>query len=235
MTLLVLRLEPPGNLGPFIEGIRNAFGLGGAGAVADNIPLLGAGEYREFVINGSLTEIGDTVRRLAQSSECILAIVLDATADRQNCSQTPNPFETELMGMLAASAHYAVLNIFLQVPNKLYEQTASRPDLKRFGLADLDERDLRVPLLGLQVLKQALALLMAANGSGSKVRLFFSHAKKDGVPIATAAGDWMGQRLKGFDAFYDTTNLDLTGDIDAQLQSAIRTAVVIVFRTEVFD
>ncbi|HEV7927576.1 MAG TPA: hypothetical protein VGR14_19650 [Verrucomicrobiae bacterium] len=77
--------------------------------------------------------------------------------------------------------------------------------------------------------------MTAANGLPPRVRLFFSHAKKDGVPIATAAGDWMRARLHGFQAFYDTVDLDLSGDIDLQLQSAIATAMVIVFRTEIFD
>jgi hypothetical protein len=42
-------------------------------------------------------------------------------------------------------------------------------------------------------------------------------------------------RLKGFKSFYDTENLNLEGDIDDQLSKAVSEAVIIVFRTEIFD
>ena len=43
------------------------------------------------------------------------------------------------------------------------------------------------------------------------------------------------KRLKGFAAFYDTENLDLDQDIEAQLSAAVATAIIIVLRSEIFD
>lgn len=43
------------------------------------------------------------------------------------------------------------------------------------------------------------------------------------------------KRLKGFESFYDTEDLNLEGDIDDQLSKAVAEAVIIVFRTEIFD
>ncbi|HEY3743766.1 MAG TPA: hypothetical protein VGL53_28170 [Bryobacteraceae bacterium] len=45
----------------------------------------------------------------------------------------------------------------------------------------------------------------------------------------------MTKRLHGFASYYDTKDLNVTGDIDKQLDSAIESAIVIVFRSNVFD
>lgn len=45
----------------------------------------------------------------------------------------------------------------------------------------------------------------------------------------------MKKRLRGFVHFYDTKDLVIDGDIDAQLSSAVASAIVIVFRSDVFD
>jgi hypothetical protein len=52
--------------------------------------------------------------------------------------------------------------------------------------------------------------------------------------LTTAAKDWL-RRLKGFETYYDSENLDLSGDIAAQLSTAVASAVVIVFRSDAFD
>jgi hypothetical protein len=121
-----------------------------------------------------------------------------------------------------------MLEVLLKNPDSLYKENDSPT---RLGLEDLDERDLRHPFFLLHTLHLALELFAA----GEKMKLFFSHAKKDGVPLTTAADDWMKKRLKGFDSFYDTKDLDLSGDIDAQLSGAVASAMIVVFRSDVFD
>jgi hypothetical protein len=98
------------------------------------------------------------------------------------------------------------------------------------ALEDLGERDLRRPVLCLHVLHAALRLL-----DRTKPTIFFSHAKRDGVPLTTAARGWVNQFLRDFDTYYDTVDLNLDGDIEAQLSSAVSKAIVIVFRSDSFD
>jgi hypothetical protein len=164
---------------------------------------------------------------------------LDAdTAGLAQVPSQPDAFERSLLEKLdaAPTTEGAVISVFLNHTDSLYAESPTEPRLTRFGLEDLDERDLRLPFLTLHVLNHALRLLASANGrtTGKVARLFFSHAKRDGVPLATAARDWM-KRLKGFETFYDTENLDLNKNIDDQLSAAVAEAVIIVFRTEVFD
>ena len=91
---------------------------------------------------------------------------------------------------------------------------------------------MRLPFLALYALHNALRLFApppGSSGASKPGRLFFSHAKRDGVPLTTAVLEWM-RYLKGFDAFM-TENLDLDGDIETQLQSAVAGAIVIVFQS----
>jgi hypothetical protein len=118
-------------------------------------------------------------------------------------------------------------------PPTLTETTEDRG--MALGLDALNERDVRKDLLSLQALNVALLLLSRrAGAAGERPTLFISHAKRDGVPLAMSINGWLKDLVQlGF--FYDTKDLDLTGDISAQLQKAVAGSVLIVLRTEVFD
>jgi hypothetical protein len=196
--------------------------------------LLQAAELREFVFDTYPLALP---RALLESAERVLVVVLDARP-HDALPTTPTETERDLLSMLRQStSSFAIVNVLLKAPDSLFRAAFENGDVVRLGLADLEERDLRLPFLALYALHNAIRLFAPPPSSTSASRpgrLFFSHAKRDGVPLTTAVFEWM-TRLRGFDAFYDTQNLDLDGDIDAQLESAIALAVVIVFRTDVFD
>jgi hypothetical protein len=193
--------------------------------------LLQPAEFREFNLGP------DPVRDLSiinfdflASSDRVLIIILDARPVPESEEQS------DLTGALSFRLDWLrsplrILEARLKNPGTLYNPNQEDRGLTRLGLADLDERDLRQPFLLLYALHHALRLFAPAAGA---MRLFFSHAKRDGVPLTTAARDWM-KRLKGFESFYDTENLDLSGDIDAQLSQAVAASMIIVFRSDVFD
>jgi hypothetical protein len=207
--------------------------------------LLQAAELREFRFGEHPVSIPP---ELAGSADRILVIVLDTRAQNlpfaaldSSSNQPFNDSEQQLFDVLRMAGHsdknFVILNVFLTAPGSLFGQSSNNNQVVRLGLLDLQERDLRLPFIGLYALHNAIRLFTPpdTSGSGAKPgRLFFSHAKRDGVPLTTAVVNWM-QNLKGFEAFYETTNLDLDQDIDKQLETAIRSAIVIVFRTDVFD
>jgi hypothetical protein len=194
--------------------------------------LLQAAELREFDLDGA-TPIP---RPLLESAERVLIIVLDARSDAVG-ARTLNDTEQALTSTPSlAGRPFLVVNVMLKASTSLFDPALHGGQVVRLGLADLEERDLRMPFLALYALHNALRLFVSptAGVAPKPARLFFSHAKRDGVPLTTAVLDWM-KHLKGFDAFYDTQNLDLDGDIETQLQDAVASGIVVVFRTDIFD
>ncbi len=227
---------------PYSKAVREVF-LGGGPTGEDPSgmdQLLHCTEIREFVIEP--TPISDVqnqwppkVKEVLSSGNHQLIIILDAVESLSAPDQAHTTAESNAL-QDAGSSSNIVVSVFLKNKESLFQESSGTANLVRLGLEDLGERDLRLPFLKLYALHSALRLLTPVSDHGSRkpVRLFFSHAKRDGVPITTAARDWM-KRLKGFESFYDTEDLNLEGDIDDQLSKAVAEAVIIVFRTEIFD
>ncbi len=237
LLVVLVRLGSPGESEPYTNMLREIFvgppTMGGAGIGAKE--LLQAAELREFDFgDDSCTLPAD----ILGSAERLLIIVLNARETEQPSAGILTPSEKELTGTLDSlrSSTQIVLEVFLKHPGSLYDSALPDARIVRLGLAELDERDLRLPFLALYALHHSLRLFGSTPGdSASKpARLFFSHAKRDGVPLTTATRDWM-KRLKGFEAFYDTENLDLDGDVESQLSTAVAGAVIVVFRSDIFD
>jgi hypothetical protein len=230
-------LQSPFETQPYMDAIRSTF-LGASESTTDDSALLTTGEFREYFPKD--VEIQDRAAaarwldsvgfsELALQARYLLVILLDGRDDERSGAATAiSPIERAIVES-ARTEHFQLLSFFTSHGGALWSNRDAQ--LRRFGLADLDERDLRIPFLGLYVLHAAVSLLALP---GNAAKLFFSHAKRDGVPLATAVRDWM-KRLKGFAAFYDTENLDLDQDIEAQLSAAVATAIIIVLRSEIFD
>ena len=227
---------------PYSKAVREVF-LGGGPTGEDpsgTDQLLHCTEIREFVIEPAPTSDVQSqwppkLREIGASGNHQLIIILDAVDILSRPGEAHTAAEANAL-QDAASSTNMVISVFLKNKESLFQESSGTANLVRLGLEDLGERDLRLPFLKLYVLHHALRLLTPPSAAGSRkpVRLFFSHAKRDGVPITTAAKDWM-KRLKGFESFYDTEDLNLEGDIDDQLSKAVAEAVIIVFRTEIFD
>jgi hypothetical protein len=225
---------------PYSRAVREVF-LGG-GPTGDDPSgadqLLHCTEIREFVFDSTSdvqSQWPPKLKDIFSSGNQKLIIILDAAETLSGPDQEHTAAEANTL-QDAGSSSVIIVSVFLQNKESLFQEPSATTNLVRLGLEDLGERDLRLPFLKLYSLHHALRLLTPVSDDGSRkpVRLFFSHAKRDGVPITTAARDWM-ERLKGFQSFYDTDNLNLEGDIDDQLSRAVAEAVIVVFRTEIFD
>ncbi len=183
----------------------------------------------------------DTIKdQITAHSEAVLVIVFLAVADQA---------AVDLLSAWATFSkehtHGFVLAVSLATAKAPPLPDGVRDEMMMcLGLDDLDERDLRCDFVSLHALNCSLQLLarLSAENEGNdsasprtgNPTLFFSHAKRDGVPLSTSIVSWI-QRLHGFQFFYDTRNLDLKGDISAQLEQAVSNSVLVVLRTEVFD
>ena len=243
-TPLVVVLIKLGNIEdtqPYADTLREAFSATGQSRDAGR-EILQAAEFREFFLSTPKPDgdLDTLALDFIDSAERLLVFVLDARSAPAAAGNKLSGFEQKLLSLLDQFPEPAkvVAEFFLKYPGSLFESAPEDSRLVRFGLKDLDERDLRLPFLSLHALHQALCLFGSSpiqSRSTKHARFFFSHAKRDGVPITSATRDWMMERLAGFQKFYDTDDLNLDGDIDAQLDNAVNKAVVIVFRTDIFD
>lgn len=252
LLVLIVRLGPPAASEAYAQAIRGTFSdsnptatAGGTSSTAAK-ELLETTELREYVFTDDpdlnpapVLALADNSLDFLVSADRLLVIILDARSTAPVVpTHTLTPFEQTILVKLdrvlaIPEDAQRILNVQLEYPGALYNSSPTDPRITRLGLEDLDERDLHIPFLTLYALHNALTLF--PNPAGKKPTLFFSHAKRDGVPLTTATLDWMTKRLHGFASFYDTKDLNVSGDIDKQLDTAIESAIVIVFRSDVFD
>lgn len=251
LSVIVVRQGPPADSEQFLLSLHKGF-LGAESMdsyTAADYELLNPSDFRVFSsidrkLDPAFEPLMPGIEKSAfvRESEATLVVLLISSPNTQEASQ-----------VVAAWAEFAkqqpsvlVLCFSLGSPNPMAIPPETPVDrFRAFGLNHLDERDLRRDFLALYSVHGALRLLadeaapprsasgVAGRASGQPT-LFFSHAKRDGVPLATSLVSWI-KRLKDFDFFYDTVNLDLSSNISSQLEKAIGTSVLVVLRTEVFD
>ena len=239
LAVVVVRLGDASESEGYAYALRDVFVGGEAGGGTSFGPkeLLQAGEFREVLVAGETVGTLEPIAFL-RAADRVLSIILDTRASSEPEDGHRTDAESAVLDMIPSEVHHrsVVLNVVLKHAGSLYGSASDSSQIVRLGLEDLEERDLRMPFLTLYSLHHAMRLFAtAAPGQPAKAaRLFLSHAKRDGVPLTKAFRGFMSG-LKGFEAYYDTADLDLDGDIDLQLSSAVASAVVIVFRSDVFD
>jgi hypothetical protein len=260
LAVLVVQQGQPDNSLAYLEGLRRAF-VGGSGSdpyPAADCELLHPVDFRVFPYpapkpgtSQSNPEeppvITDAMKSVIAGAQTALVILLvakpwDASAGKLEEAWRAHVNEEGPTRVQVLRFHLATSESTNAQPaiagNNDQDTTASR--FIGFAAEDLDERDLRIPYLVLYCLGFAHRLLVNLLLQDDTVvfRFFVSHAKADGVPLATTMRDLLETRLRYFKSFYDTKDLDLTqaqGSLSQQLSGAIQTSVVIVLRTEVFD
>ncbi|MEQ9411560.1 MAG: toll/interleukin-1 receptor domain-containing protein [Fuerstiella sp.] len=100
----------------------------------------------------------------------------------------------------------------------------------------LSEQAVRPAHFGLIVLNEASRLVLRhiERRGTAKSRLFISHAKKDGLPLAIAILNQLDE-LPHINTFYDVRSLSLSDDWNRELQEGVAASVVIVIRTAEYD
>lgn len=244
----------------YLGGLRRAF-VGGSASdpyPAADYELLHPVDFRVFSYpppnagdGPNMSEeppvITDAMQSIIEEAQAALVILLvakpwDASAGKLEKAWREHANESRPTLVRVLRFHLATSESTNAQPaiagNNDQDPTATR--FIEFAAEDLDERDLRIPYLVLYCLGFAHRLLVNLLLQDDTVvfRFFVSHAKADGVPLATTMRDLLETRLRYFKSFYDAKDLDRSkaiGSFSEQLSKAIQTSVVIVLRTEVFD
>lgn len=106
---------------------------------------------------------------------------------------------------------------------------------------ELGERAVRPAMFALRILHESRVLLARATPIGAHapaepgfLKLFISHAKLDGLPLAQALKGYI--QLTGWlQKFYDAEDLPSGCDWQAELERGVGTSVIVMLRTEEYD
>jgi hypothetical protein len=104
---------------------------------------------------------------------------------------------------------------------------------------DLGERAIRASMLALRLLHQCRLLLaegLSPDGKGEPghLRLFISHAKLDGLPLALALKGQI-KALGWLEKFYDADDLPPGCDWQDELERGVGSSLIVILRTEAYD
>ncbi len=118
------------------------------------------------------------------------------------------------------------------------EQTPLRT-LQQLQTHNLGERAIRPAMLALRLLHEcrvllATALFPSTNPKPGYLRLFISHAKMDGLPLAYALRHQIKQ-LGWLEDFYDVDDIPPGSDWKKELEKGVQSSLVVVLRTESYD
>lgn len=105
-------------------------------------------------------------------------------------------------------------------------------EFQRLSVSELGEGALRPGYMGLLALQHAWSLLGA--GADERLRLFVSHAKRDGAPVALALKSQI-ESLRFLRRFYDAQDI-LPGTRWRQvLREGVRKSVIVALRTDIYE
>jgi hypothetical protein len=104
---------------------------------------------------------------------------------------------------------------------------------------DLGERAMRGTMLALRLLHNCRVLLASAlprdtDYSSGRLRLFISHAKVDGLPLAHALRGQI-EAVKWLKYFYDVDDLPAGSDWQEELEQGVGSSLIVILRTEGYD
>ena len=104
---------------------------------------------------------------------------------------------------------------------------------------ELGERAIRPAMLALRLLHECRVLLAAVlppapGGKAGYLRLFISHAKIDGLPLAHALKHQI-EALGWLEDFYDADDLPTGRDWQRELEQGVGSSLIVMLRSEVYD
>jgi len=105
-------------------------------------------------------------------------------------------------------------------------------EFQRMPISELGEYALRAGYLGLLVLQRTWSLL--SDDPDGRMKLFISHAKKDGAPIAMALKSQI-ESLRWLQRFYDACDILPGTQWRRVLRNGVRDSVVAVLRTDIYE
>ncbi len=111
--------------------------------------------------------------------------------------------------------------------------------LQLLQVHDLGEPAIRPAMLSLRLLHEcrivlAEALKKTGDPTAGHLRLFISHAKMDGLPLARALKHQI-EELKWLPDFYDVDDLPSGRDWQKELEKGVGSSLIVMLRTEAYD
>lgn len=112
-------------------------------------------------------------------------------------------------------------------------------NLQLLQVHSLGERAIRPGMLALRLLHEcrivlAEALPKVAGGVTGHLRIFISHAKMDGLPLALALRHQISE-IKWLSKFYDADDLPAGCDWQKELENCVGSSLIVMLRTEEYD
>lgn len=105
-------------------------------------------------------------------------------------------------------------------------------EFQRVPIGELGEPALRAGHLGLLVLQQAWGLL--GSNAYEPLRLFVSHAKRDGTPVALSLRGQI-ESLRWMRRFYDAQDILPGAQWRRVLRNGVESSVLVVLRTDIYE
>lgn len=185
------------------------------------------------------SETGHTpdIDEMLKTCGCILAVIL---VDNPIPRDSPQGQWLDKLGRLAISDDVAgrigILPIALD-RNAERLSIRSITEFQWLRVNDLGEAALRPGNLGLFVLQQSWTLLgrgLLESSAGERLRLFISHAKRDGAPFALSLKSHI-ESLGWMQRFYDADDILPGTRWRNVLRNGVQNSVLVVLRTDVYD
>jgi hypothetical protein len=141
----------------------------------------------------------------------------------------------------ASNGRHAMLAVPMdeRIGPKFSDKRAALANLQLLAVHDLGERAIRPAMLALRLLHECRLLLAAAlpvspDHKAGNLRLFISHAKMDGLPLAHALKHQI-EAMKWLKDFYDVDDLPAGCDWQKELERGVGSSLIIMLRTEAYD
>lgn len=143
----------------------------------------------------------------------------------------------------ASSGRHALLAVPMdeRVGDQFTRKTPELGTIQLRQVHELGERAIRPAMLALRLLHECRILLSTAvpitpppGCPPGYLRLFISHAKIDGLPLALALKSQI-EGLGWLQKFYDANDLPAGSDWQAELEKGVGSSMIVMLRTEVYD
>lgn len=121
---------------------------------------------------------------------------------------------------------------------KFIQKRPSLGTLQLPQLSALGERVIRPAMLALRILHECRVLLspppVAGGTPAGFMRLFISHAKHDGLPLAQALKHQI-QSVRWLNTFYDAEDLAAGQNWEKGLEEGVASSLIVMLRTNIYD
>jgi hypothetical protein len=237
LQILLFRHEDDPDVSPYEEAIVRAFqgGKEGGGYLATGEDL--GIQLKVFIAAPAISAV-DTLDSFGHT---LTVILIDRMFLEKGDDQLWDWLAKCWMHTRASSGRHRMLAVSMEerLGHAFLAKHLALSTLQLLEAHTLGERGIRPAILALRLLHECRLLLAAAlpTGPGYKagyLRLFISHAKLDGLPLAYALRHQI-ELLGWLEDFYDARDIPPGSDWQLELEKGVSSSLIIILRTEIYD